>query len=216
MLKLDRHEYKNLAYFTAGSLTALLGCFLGRSIRSPKRRTVQNIKHIFDSLQRDRVQFPPLRNMYSSYSNCSNKGLPVVSKLTKMSNVKSAYKIFGLGIDVAHIPRFKGILARHEDRFLRRAFHPNEIIEFQKCSSSTRMKYIASRWAAKEAVYKAFGSHRIPFPDICVYKTVVGEPRIKLYGKAKDVATDLDINNTLVSISHDGEYAFAEALLIQK
>lgn len=108
-------------------------------------------------------------------------------------------RVFGVGADVAHVPRFQRAFARHGDRFLRRAFHPNEIHEFHRKPSAARASFLASRcaslasfpstsccasldsrfrlpcmrarsWAAKEAAFKAFQHYRVLFPEMCVMR----------------------------------------------
>lgn len=54
-------------------------------------------------------------------------------------------RIFGVGVDIAHVPRFERCFARHGDRFLRRAFHPSEIREFYGKPLDARPSFLASR-----------------------------------------------------------------------
>jgi phosphopantetheine--protein transferase-like protein len=82
-----------------------------------------------------------------------------------------ASRVFGVGVDVAHVPRFRRTLARFGERFLRRAFHPEEVAELRARRPEDRAVFLASRWAVKEAAFKAFHGHRVPFPDLRVTKT---------------------------------------------
>lgn len=52
------------------------------------------------------------------------------------------------------------------------AFHDDEIQHYYALRSTRRREeFVASRWAAKEAAYKAFGGvSRIQFPEIVVSK----------------------------------------------
>lgn len=55
-------------------------------------------------------------------------------------------KVFGVGVDIAHIPRFQDCFARHGERFLRRAFHPSEIAEFYSKPVAAQPGFLASRY----------------------------------------------------------------------
>jgi holo-[acyl-carrier protein] synthase len=55
-------------------------------------------------------------------------------------------RVFGVGVDIAHVPRFERCVARHGERFLRRAFHPQEIHEFHAKADTARAAFLASRY----------------------------------------------------------------------
>ena len=62
--------------------------------------------------------------------------------------------LIGLGCDIIETERIKNVLAKHGDRFLRRIFTEEEQVY---CNSlKYPHKHYAARWAAKEAVSKAF------------------------------------------------------------
>lgn len=73
--------------------------------------------------------------------------------------------LFGVGCDLAHIARMSSVLSKYESRFLQRALHPREIIRYYHLNKENRLQFIASRWALKEAVLKAFGQ-KIRFNQI--------------------------------------------------
>jgi len=76
--------------------------------------------------------------------------------------------VYGIGCDIAHIPRFLTLLNRYGHRFLNRAFHPEEIAFLSSMPGDhRRAQFAASRWAVKEATLKACGS-RLHFPEIFV------------------------------------------------
>ena len=74
--------------------------------------------------------------------------------------------VYGIGVDVALIARFERSYARFGKRLLTRAFHPIEITEFHARARNDRATYLASRWALKEATFKAFQRYRVRFPEI--------------------------------------------------
>jgi len=79
-------------------------------------------------------------------------------------------------------------------------------------SKANPMQTAAGIFAAKEAVLKALGTGiNLPLKDVEIVHGANGMPQILLYGKVKDYARNIcDIE---ISISHDGEYAIAYALL---
>ncbi|TDH71952.1 uncharacterized protein CCR75_003149 [Bremia lactucae] len=86
-----------------------------------------------------------------------------------------ARAVFGIGVDVALVSRFERSYARFKERLLKRAFHPQEIDEFFARPSSERAKFLASRWAVKEATFKAFQRYRLLFPEIYTMRGDINE-----------------------------------------
>ncbi|KAI9905994.1 hypothetical protein PsorP6_014296 [Peronosclerospora sorghi] len=74
--------------------------------------------------------------------------------------------IYGIGVDVALVSRFERSFARFGERLLTRAFHPTEIAELNVRPMTERASFLASRWAVKEATFKAFQRYRVRFPEI--------------------------------------------------
>eukprot|EP01112_Ceratiomyxa_fruticulosa_P020439 TRINITY_DN6952_c0_g1_i1.p1 TRINITY_DN6952_c0_g1~~TRINITY_DN6952_c0_g1_i1.p1 ORF type:complete len:157 (-),score=42.59 TRINITY_DN6952_c0_g1_i1:186-656(-) len=150
--------------------------------------------------------------------------------------------IIGLGNDLVHIPRIKQLFLRYGDRFLRRAFHPTEIRQFGdiyhrtlknqvNSEKSVELKdhspfvFLSSRWAVKEATYKAFGvkdRRRLPFPSILVeYEKEnnndsvqeKGRPVVRLFDEAQALKESMGVDMIFVAISHDGDYALSNIIL---
>ncbi|TYZ62275.1 hypothetical protein PybrP1_011394, partial [[Pythium] brassicae (nom. inval.)] len=104
-------------------------------------------------------------------------------------------RVFGIGADVAHVPRFQRAFARYGDRFLRRAFHPDEIREFYCKPPAARASFLASRWAVKEAAFKAFQRYRVLFPEICVARQESDESAAAV-ASVFNVVTQLSVAET--------------------
>ena len=66
-------------------------------------------------------------------------------------------KTIGIGVDIAANIRFKQIIEKSsKDRFLNKVLHNREIeIFYKKQVLDVQVQYLASRWAAKEALVKA-------------------------------------------------------------
>jgi len=68
--------------------------------------------------------------------------------------------IFGIGTDAVEIARIAAALGRHGDRFAMRVLGPRELAVFEarrRRSASRGLTYLATRFAAKEAISKAVG-----------------------------------------------------------
>jgi holo-[acyl-carrier protein] synthase len=118
--------------------------------------------------------------------------------------------ILALGVDLVAIPRVEALLARHGERFLARVFTAEER---SACLSRARPgQHLAARLAAKEAAMKALGTgwgRGVRWLDVAVAAARGGGPRLQLDGVALRHAESLGIQRTLVSLSHDGDYAVA-------
>lgn len=65
--------------------------------------------------------------------------------------------ILGIGVDILSLPRFTALLSRRTPgRISHKILHPLEMAQFDALEMERRGGYLAMRWAAKEAVYKAF------------------------------------------------------------
>ncbi|EGG21706.1 hypothetical protein DFA_01592 [Cavenderia fasciculata] len=133
---------------------------------------------------------------------------------------KVLYKIYGIGNDIVKISRFSK--NSDNERFLRRAFHQQEIDRFyhlKTVNQEKALQYLAGRWAAKESVYKAFRGidrSRLPFPNIKIASRDDGSPVVELQDSTMELANQLNIANIHLSISHDEDYAIANVILEEK
>jgi holo-[acyl-carrier protein] synthase len=123
--------------------------------------------------------------------------------------------ILGTGIDVVETVRIRDSLEEFGDRFLNRCFLPDEIAYCR--SMKFPELHFAARFAAKEAISKAFGTgigKRLGWRDMEICKHDSGEPYVKLHGKGTELAQSRGATGILVSLSHCKEYAAANAVLI--
>ena len=123
--------------------------------------------------------------------------------------------ILGIGIDIVETARIESSLARFGDAFLQRVFTTNEITYCASMKNATQC--YAARFAAKEAVAKAFGTGlggRVGWQEIEVRRKASGEPFIILHGAAREFAKSMAVSEVMISLSHAEHYAVANALLI--
>jgi holo-[acyl-carrier protein] synthase len=123
--------------------------------------------------------------------------------------------IYGVGIDIVETDRIARILARGGERFLERCYTEDEIRYCQ--SHGAPNQSFAARFAAKEAVSKAFGTgigEKMNFIDIEVVRETSGKPSVKLHRAAAAFAAELGVAEVKVSLSHTANYAAAYAVVI--
>lgn len=124
-------------------------------------------------------------------------------------------KIIGIGIDIAEIDRIEALLARHGERFLQRVFTEEERAY---CATLRQpAPCYAARFAAKEAVSKAFGTgigERVAWLDLTIRRDAAGKPSVFLQNSAAVFARELGIVEILLSLSHAQHYAVAQAIAV--
>jgi holo-[acyl-carrier protein] synthase len=115
------------------------------------------------------------------------------------------------GIDLIEIDRFTCACQRFDQRLLKRLFTPTELAE-----NSEHMASLAARFAAKEAVAKAFGSGigNISWQDIEIRRGDSGEPVLHLLGAAQKMAQAQNITTWSLSLSHTQNHAIAIVVAI--
>ncbi len=112
------------------------------------------------------------------------------------------------GIDIVEIARIKRALDRWGARFLERVYTQAEI---ELCQN--RAPELASRFAAKEAVAKAFRDNSgISWRDIEILSDQSGAPIVCLHGKAKAKAEEFGLKELVITLSHSKEYAIASVV----
>src|SRR5215472_12920164 len=96
--------------------------------------------------------------------------------------------ILGVGIDIIEVARIAASYEKFGERFLTRILHPNEI---SYClSHKAPAPFLAARFAAKEAISKAFGTGigaQLGWKDMEVGRKESGEPFAILHGSGRDL-----------------------------
>jgi holo-[acyl-carrier protein] synthase len=125
--------------------------------------------------------------------------------------------IYGIGVDIVNIARITQAIQRWGEKFLQRTFTRQEMAY---CASKTfPTQHYAVRFAAKEAVFKALGTgwnYGVGWLDIEVLvDPTSGQPMVTLSGKALAILGDPASFRVLISLSHDKEYAIAQAVIVR-
>ena len=121
--------------------------------------------------------------------------------------------IVGIGVDMVKVDRIRRIVGRHGDRFLKRVFTDEEIAYCRRCAHPEQR--LATRFAAKEAVLKALGvgwQGGTRLRDVQVRINDLGAPSVELAGRTAEIGRELGVNRILLSLTHDRDYAVAQAV----
>jgi holo-[acyl-carrier protein] synthase len=122
--------------------------------------------------------------------------------------------VLGIGVDLVECARIQHSLERFGDRFLHRVFTDGEI-EYSN-SMKFPARHLAARFAAKEAVSKAFGTgigKAMGWRDIDVRKKPSGEPYLVLLGDAEKLAQSRGVTSALITLSHTDNHAMAVVVM---
>lgn len=123
--------------------------------------------------------------------------------------------LIGIGIDVVEVSRIRSSFDEFGARFLNRIFTE---AEREYCSRQKRPEiHYAARFAAKEAISKAFGTgigKEIAWLDMEITRRESGEPEVKLTGLAQEFAKKRGASQVMVSLSHAEHYAAANAVVM--
>ena len=122
--------------------------------------------------------------------------------------------IVGIGIDLVDCVRIESSIERFGDRFLQRVFTEGEIVYSKSMKFPAR--HFAARFAAKEALSKAFGTgigKAMGWRDLDVRKKESGEPYVVLSGGAQKMALERGVTKVWISLSHTDESGMATIVL---
>lgn len=122
--------------------------------------------------------------------------------------------ILGVGIDIVEVGRIRDSCERFGERFLKRILRPAEIAY---CLSNKFMApHVAARFAAKEAISKAFGTgigRQLGWQDMEIGRKPSGEPFVILHDGGARLLEERGGARVHVSLSHTQVNATAFAIL---
>lgn len=130
----------------------------------------------------------------------------------------SGAQIRGIGTDLVSIARIAAALDQHGERFRARLLTAEERRDFPEKRHDARAesRWLAKRWAAKEAVAKAFGTGiggELSFQDIVIGREVSGRPTLSFRGKGVELARRRGVVHAHVSLSDERDIALAFVVL---
>jgi len=121
--------------------------------------------------------------------------------------------IFGIGTDIIEVERIDKMVSKG-GQYLETLFTENEI---EYCEArAKKAEHYAARFAAKEAILKAFGTgwrDGLAFIEIEIINDELGKPQVYLHGDAKSFFDRNQIKQISISLSHIKEIAIAVVIL---
>ena len=129
-----------------------------------------------------------------------------IKKVGDMINLLIKEETAFIGNDIVYLPDFE----RTFNLLFRNKSYTNLEIAYCEQFSNPILRY-ASTWAAKEASYKTIKQYA---PDLSLFWKKIEIQRNKTAGRPSVKVKDLDIGSKIkLTISHDGDYIWAIALL---
>lgn len=129
--------------------------------------------------------------------------------------------IYGIGTDIIQISRVEEALVRHGDRFAEKILGLEELDKYHRRKSKVAargIRFLASRFAAKEAFSKAIGlGMRMPMTwrAMQTLNAPSGKPIVVTSGELKDFMEQNGLA-AQVSITDEADYAVAFVIVEKK
>lgn len=120
--------------------------------------------------------------------------------------------ILGIGFDLVEVERISSAIKRWGDKFIFRILTERE----REMAPKDIVRYVASRFAAKEAFVKALGtgfSQGVSLRHIEIIPGQTTPPQIELNSRAYCLAHQLGVKKIFLSISHEKNIAGAMVVL---
>jgi holo-[acyl-carrier protein] synthase len=124
--------------------------------------------------------------------------------------------IFGIGVDVLEVKRIGETLERFGKHFVERLLMPEEQAQLAKTQRPER--FIAMRFAAKEAIVKAMGtgfSHGVWIRDVGVVQNPWGKPEVVFSERGDKVRRGLGVGEGHVTLTDEAGLVVAVAVLMK-
>src|ERR1700752_2113878 len=124
--------------------------------------------------------------------------------------------IFGIGTDVLELARVERVHARFGDHFVRRLLLPQELRQLE--FTQRKVRFLAMRFAAKEAIVKAMGtgfSHGMWIRDAGVVQNSWGKPEVVFSERGERVRRSLGIGEAHVTLTDEAGLVVAVAVLMR-
>ena len=124
--------------------------------------------------------------------------------------------IFGIGVDVLEAARIGKSLERFGDRFTRHLLMPEEMAQLARTRRPER--FIAMRFAAKEAIVKAMGTgfaHGVWIRDVGVVQNEWGKPEVVFSERGERVRRGLGVGEGHVTLTDEAGLIVAVAVLMR-
>lgn len=125
--------------------------------------------------------------------------------------------IFGIGTDILELARVRATYERFGERFVQRLLMPQEMEHFARTHNSVR--FLAMRFAAKEAIVKAMGTgfaNGMWIRDAGVCPNRFGRPDIIFSARGRALCDRLGIGDGHLTLSDEAGLVVAVAVLMRR
>jgi holo-[acyl-carrier protein] synthase len=125
--------------------------------------------------------------------------------------------IFGIGTDILRIERVADAYERFGRRFAQRLLMPEEMTAFE--GHKRPVRFLAMRFAAKEAIVKALGTgfaHGVWIRDVGFMPDRWGRPEILFSPRGRRVADSLGAGDGHLSLTDEAGLVVAVAVLMRR
>lgn len=125
--------------------------------------------------------------------------------------------IFGIGTDIVKIERVAAVYERFGGHFVERLLLPEERAVFD--ANKRPVRFLAMRFAAKEAIVKALGTgfgHGVWIRDVGFLANAWGRPEVRFSPRGRAVADRLGAGDGHVSLTDEAGLVVAVAILMRK
>ena len=125
--------------------------------------------------------------------------------------------IFGIGTDLVQVERIEATYRRFGRHFVERLLMPEELARFDPARRPVR--FLAMRFAAKEAISKALGTgfrHGVWIRDLGFRANERGKPEVIFSARGRAVADSLGAGEGHVSLTDEAGLVVAFAVLMRK
>ncbi len=124
--------------------------------------------------------------------------------------------IFGIGTDIIRLDRIERTLARFGEHFVRRLLLPEELAAYRRYKRKGR--FLAMRFAGKEAVVKAMGTgfaHGMWIRDVGIVQNDWGKPEVIFSERGRALCERMGIGEGFVTLTDDAGLIVAVAVLMR-
>jgi len=125
--------------------------------------------------------------------------------------------IFGIGIDVLKTDRIDRVYAKHGQRFVDHLLMPEERAQLERTHRPQR--FLAMRFAAKEAIVKGMGTgfaHGVWIRDVGIVQNSWGKPEVVYSERGGKVRDALGIGEGHVTLTDEAGLVVAVAILMRR
>ncbi len=134
--------------------------------------------------------------------------------MAQADELKQVPGVIAIGTDLLDSKRIHQAVERHGERFVQRILTPAEQVLYR--ARANPLNFLAKQYAAKEALAKALGTgiaKGVGFQQLEILRDELGAPQVLLHAAAAERLRVLGGQRALVSLSDEGDWIQAFALL---